>query len=84
MKFRRLLFPIIGFLVLITSSAKPIANANNINHLKNEGNNIVLRMANSLDNLDDTEDPNEIFFKSFKRIYRGIRFLFGYNWAQRI
>ncbi|MDD7315918.1 MAG: hypothetical protein PUG55_00550 [Bacillales bacterium] len=64
MKFRRLLFPIIGFLVLITSSAKPIANANNINHLKNEGNNIVLRMANSLDNLDDTEDPNEIFSRA--------------------
>ncbi len=64
MKFRKLLFLIIGLLFLITSTTKPIANANNINHLKNEGNNIVLRMANSLNDSEDTEDPNEVFSRA--------------------
>lgn len=64
MKFKKLIFQMIGLLFLILSTTKPISNANKIEHLKNEGNNIVLRMAKSLNDLEDTEDPNEIFSRA--------------------
>ena len=67
MKFKRLLFSIISFFFLVTNTSKPIANANNINNLKNEGTKIALKLANSLSDETDTDDPNEIFSRALNR-----------------
>ncbi|MGM9814017.1 MAG: hypothetical protein ACI32C_03860 [Candidatus Enteromonas sp.] len=64
MPMKKLAFPIFGFLILLTGSIKPVATANQIDRLKTEGTAFVRRMANTLDELEDTDDPNEIFTRA--------------------
>lgn len=64
MKFKNLLFHITCLFVLILTATKPLADSKILNHLKNEKEHIAYRIFNSLSELDDTEDPNEIFSRA--------------------
>jgi hypothetical protein len=64
MKLKRLFLLAIGAAFLLTSAGKPVAVANEISKINENVTQQVMRLANSVSDEEDTEDPEEIFSRA--------------------
>lgn len=66
MRLKRLLMFAIGAAFLLTSAGKPVAIANEINKINENVTQQVMRLANSVSDEEDTEDPEEILSRAIE------------------
>lgn len=66
MKFKKIFLLAIGAAFLLTSAGKPIATANEVGKIKENVTQQVMRLANSVSDEEDTEDPEEIFSRAIE------------------
>lgn len=64
MRLKFIFVACLGFFTLLSNTTKPIADNNRVENIRESISSKVLKAANVLSELDDTEDPEEIFARA--------------------